>query len=541
MSNTKVQFHPLERLDIVDIDALQDLISKYVDDALGGLSLYGGAAATTTATAAVSGGLLTPLSFTVSGTTLIPSDFSFIAPKRNGTITGHSGGRVGFYNSGAAGNSVPSFLVGRAAAQAYYNANASTLPPSPGSASYSTAAHGASYPKIYAKVERTSTTPDTRRFWDVADGVEESRSVNTRKTPRVVFTSVADGIAPPTVAEGDDSSDYVLIAQITGWSIVAGAVSAPSTYLFHTLADALFQLDSSSPYKKLSSEEGLSYALTGGGVRGLASLIKRALLQMKTAGSSDGTIPAAYQVDTGEFAAAPRYSHDGIAGAIRTLRARHRSSSMIVTAKVVNDGSAQLTLSHNTRHIAAGATAALAFNDDAPTGMGEFYPAVRVHRDFTLYDELNFTIDPADLGQVSSNTIGALSAYAAGFFFEIPSAYSGWGLRVNLESVEFTTNVAGGFTRVVKPKIYIPEGATNIHLVRVLSVPVLGADNETTNRLGFRVICPVATAKFSAGTTSYPEGMLIESTAARTYEFSFAVSVDLFPPSEFSDIDTPNS
>lgn len=541
MSNTKVQFHPLERLDIVDVDAIQDLISKYVDDALGGLSLLGGAAATTANTAAANGGVLTPLSFTVSGTTLIPNDFAFIAPKKNGTITGHSGGRVGLYNSGAAGNSVPSFLVSRQAAQAYYNANSNTLPPVPGSASYSTATHGASYPKIYARVERTSTTPDTRRFWDVADGVEESRSVNTRKTPRVTFATVADGTNPSVISEGDDSSDFVLVAQIIGWSVVAGAVSAPSSYLFHTLADALFPMDATAPYKKLASEEGLSYALAGGGVKGLASLIRRAMVQLKTSGSSDSTIPAAYSVDTGEFATAPRYSVDGLAGAVRTLRARHRNSSMIITARVQNNGSATLTLSHNVRHAAAGGGATLVFDEGVPASMGEFFPAIRVRRDFTLYDELNFTIDPESVGLVSSNTVGALSAYAAGFFFELPAAYAGWGVRATMTPLEFTSSIAGAFTRVPKPRFYMAESSSTIPFVRAIPLDVIDATGAVTSRLGFRVICPLATAKFSAGTTSYPDTMLIDSTAARTYEFSFAVSVDLFPPSEFSDVDAPNS
>lgn len=544
MSGDKVKFHTLERLDIVDVNALQDLAHQEIVDAVGAL-LSGRQASS--ALNNTQGGLLQDFTFTTNNVTntLTPSDLLFVAPRGNPEISTANSFMVGMYNSGEAGNSVVSFASSKSAAQTYYNANG-TLPPAPGSASYVAGTHGAAYPKIYARIAPSEAVLDTRRFWDVANAVEESRSVNTRILQRVSFNTIADGSNPPAIAASAEGSDWVLIGQISGWSLSGGTVNVPASLIKHFYADFLMPLDASDPYLKISSHDELAVNLIatvrGGGIPAVIDLLKGRLNRMKNAGSLDSDIPAAYSVATGTLAYPPRYSLDGLAGAVRTLRAMHRSANVSIRRAAYSSGSAKITsLSDAMTHSSTGGFVRTAFDSTPPTDMGEFFIPLTVHRDFTLYKELGFTLNSGDVGAVSANTPLALSAYVAGYFIEIPEEYAGWGVRVSVQPLHQEA-YAGYTPRLAKPVLYVKDSDVAYSLHRVSQLSYVTAANQNITAYGFRVITMTATNRMQdvSAYDQFIEAGVITATTERGWSFGFELALDLFPVSGFTIVDTPN-
>lgn len=545
MSGDKVKFHTLERLDIVDVNALQDLAHQEIVDAVGAL-LSGRQASS--ALNNTQGGLLQDFTFTTNNVTntLTPSDLLFVAPRGNPEISTANSFMVGMYNSGEAGNSVVSFASSKSAAQAYYNTNG-TLPPAPGSASYVAGTHGAAYPKIYARIAPSEAVLDTRRFWDVANAVEESRSVNTRILQRVSFNTVADGSNPPAIATSAEGSDWVLIGQISGWSLSGGAVNVPSSLIKHFYADFLMPLDASDPYLKISSHDELAVNLIatvrGGGIPAVIDLLKGRVNRMKNSGSLDSDIPAAYSVATGTLAYPPRYSLDGLAGAVRTLRAMNRRSSVNISRTVYSNGSSKISsISTAVRHTAAGGTTVSVANAATPTGLGEFFVPIKVHQDLTLYKEMDFTLDAGNVGLVSTNHQNALSAWCAGFFIEIPAEYAGWGMRVALSELNVKGPV-GYSSRLAAPTLYVSDEGSLMEHRKVQQLTYVDSSDVSHTAWGFRVLTFAAISRPQDAQINYygfNVASLITVLTAGGYHFGFDLSLDLFPVDEFTIVDTPN-
>ena len=547
MTSRKVKFHTLERLDIVDMDALQDLAHLALQDAVGAIL---GARQGNAAGNALQGGLLQDFSFSTNNVTntLTPTDFVFVASRGDADIANLNRMVVGSYNGGAGGNSVVNFSVGKAAAQAYYNANGNTLPPTPGSAAYVAGTHGASYPKIYARVYSSEGALDTRRFWDVANAVEESRSVNTRKNSVVAFVAYADGVSPPAIAAGTDSSDWVLIGQISGWSLSGGTVNVPSSLIKHFYADFLMPLDASDPYLKISSHDELAVNLIatvrGGGIPAVMDLLKGRVNSMKNSGSLDSDIPATYNVDTGTLAYPPRYSLDGLAGATRTLRAMHRRVSAAVSRNAFSTGAQKISLISDTiQHTVSEGSVVTAVNGSAPAGTGEFFVPIKVHHDLTMYKEMNYTLNAGNIGYVSANTQHALSAWCSGFFVEIPSEYAGWGMRVSLTQLNRKAVYADYTSRLCMPMLYISNDGDASEHRKVQQLTYVDSADVAHTAYGFRVSgynCMPRPQDTLALNGFLPSSIFTTHVSAYGCEFGFELSLDLFPVDEFTIVDTPN-
>jgi hypothetical protein len=233
MANSKVILHPLERLDLVDINALQDLIHN--------------------ALLSHTGQLVGSQSFhcvlnkwaglTVDNTNHLIQfqDFTFLGQMYDDTTVAGLAGYVGRFAQNNSSNGDCSFDAARAAVQVYFDANGA-LPPAPADDDYSHVSHAAYYPLIYVKPVSGEQDSGPRRFWSVADATETTTEVNTRVGYHCVFTLSTDYTLP---SGADASSDfpYSKIARITRWTESGGVVSlADSGITAFGMADVLLDL-----------------------------------------------------------------------------------------------------------------------------------------------------------------------------------------------------------------------------------------------------------------------------------------------------------
>lgn len=218
MSLKKVVLHPLERLDIVDADALQDLAHAAVFDVAQGLAGSPSAA-----------GLSRPWSSaTVNNTTglIAFSDFSMFLREVDGEGNSVSLPMVyAKFKSSLAGNGTCSFAATKTLVQAYYNTNGA-LPPVPGDESFDISTHGQYYPYIYARPVVAETDSASRRFWSAADADEITQSVATRTGTTFQFTIVDSSSVPDAPASG---YAWTRIGGINQWTVSADVVSLSSS------------------------------------------------------------------------------------------------------------------------------------------------------------------------------------------------------------------------------------------------------------------------------------------------------------------------
>lgn len=202
----KVLLQPLERLDLEDVQGLQDIVHEQMARLLGGLVTNGG-------------GLLKKWSSasTINNSThLINFDkFSFFARSIVGTDA--SQGSVCVFDSSLSTNSTCDFTVARTLSQAYYNTN-SSLPPNPKSAGYVSATHSQYYPPIFAKRVLSSGDTQNRRFWSVVDGAEVTQAIATRQIESTQFH-----VGVPSDL-GDEGEGWSLIGRITEWSLSGSTI-----------------------------------------------------------------------------------------------------------------------------------------------------------------------------------------------------------------------------------------------------------------------------------------------------------------------------
>lgn len=240
----KVLLQPLERLDLEDVQGLQDIVHEQMSRLLGGLVTNGG-------------GLLKKWSSatTVNNTTHLInfSNFSFFSRSIIGTDA--SQGSVCIFDSSLSTNSTCDFTTARSLTQAYYTAN-SSLPPNPTSANYVSATHAQYYPPIFVKRVLANAETQNRRFWSVVDGAEITQAIATRQIESTQFY-----VGVPSDL-GDEGEAWSLIGRITSWSLSGSTVQLALAgitpfYLSDQLVGNSLYVDKTSEWIALTNPSGI--------------------------------------------------------------------------------------------------------------------------------------------------------------------------------------------------------------------------------------------------------------------------------------------
>ena len=213
MANSKVKFHALERLDLIDINGLQDLIHDALLSHTG--QLVGG------------NGWHCCLekwdSLQVDNVNhrLQFGNFTFLGQMYDPTTSAGYAGYIGRFNSANAGNSDCSFDAARASVQTYVNANGA-LPPAVSDDAFSNVSHGEYYPYLFIVPVESESEPGPRRFWSIADGTETTTEVNTRTAHSCDWTVSSDFSLPSQLS---GTYGIAKVARITKWTLTGGVVS----------------------------------------------------------------------------------------------------------------------------------------------------------------------------------------------------------------------------------------------------------------------------------------------------------------------------
>lgn len=269
MSLKKVVFHPLERLDLIDIEGLQDLSHDATADFIGGVM------------GANSAGVLKPwTSSSVSDNVISFGDFTFLGRGSDTDGSGnHSPAFMGKFRSTLSGNTECDLSSFTAIAQSYYDTNG-VLPAEPDNASFSILTHGPYFPYIYCRPVVSEGVEGVRRFWSAGDNNEVTNTVNTRTTVHFEFALASILDSAPTA---DSGFGWTRIGLLKRWRVSGGVVSFQNIDVRPwTIADSMMNLSGSglllSNLTNVSSLGGLSAAL---------SWVTHKLNQLQTDGSLD--------------------------------------------------------------------------------------------------------------------------------------------------------------------------------------------------------------------------------------------------------------
>ena len=295
----KIVLHPLERLDLVDVNGLQDLLFKNVGDAVGAIS--GGVAGLTRMWEAISINNSTDLiSF---------ADFQFQGGILQSDTQQLWSTYLGIFDASSDTNGTCSFDSVKTLVQNYVNAN-SALPPNPLDPAFVSGTHNQYYPYIYARSVYGDSVQANRRFWSVADAQENTQLVNTRVVEGVNF-HVGTASDLPVVS----GNQWVVIGRIYSWVNTAGTVTLASTGIQpYMLADALLNNNTADSWTKvvdadtnIDSDFNFRYA---GGTAIALRYLKAMLDQVINEGANDGAGTSAFQTEVYEK---PYYSLAGLA------------------------------------------------------------------------------------------------------------------------------------------------------------------------------------------------------------------------------------
>lgn len=274
MANSKVILHPLERLDLVDINALQDLIHN--------------------ALLSQTGQLVGSHSFhcvlnkwaglTVDNTNHLIQfqDFTFLGQMYDTTSSAGLAGYVGRFAQNNSSNGDCSFDQARASVQVYFDTNGE-LPPAPADDDYNHINHATYYPLIYVKPVSGEQDSNPRRFWSVADATETTTEVNTRVGYHCIFTLSTD-YALPSGPDAASDFPYSKIARITRWTESGGVVSLASTGITaFGMADVLLDITAAGQqwdffHSNSSNVGGLSHAFY---------ILKQKIIELTHRGQND--------------------------------------------------------------------------------------------------------------------------------------------------------------------------------------------------------------------------------------------------------------
>lgn len=269
---TKVLFQPLERLDIVDVEGLQNLAHSAGESLAGALLGEN--------SAGLAEGFST-LTIDTLNDRIYFGDFSFVGRMVDSEGNGkHRPAWLGKFSSANPSNGDCVFATYRSLVQAYYNTNG-VLPPSPTSASFDAALHGSFYPYIFVRPVVTEGSAASRRVWDVSSNSEVTSSINTRSAAHYEFTLA-------TMFEGTPVSDnefaWTRIASIKLWDLNVNTVRLTSfgvaRYFF---SDNMIGVAGAGRV----AEDTHSAAVRTGGVGGAISWILAHIDAMKSGGTAD--------------------------------------------------------------------------------------------------------------------------------------------------------------------------------------------------------------------------------------------------------------
>ena len=211
MSQNKVLLQPLERLDLVDIQAIQDIRINQEARMTGALITNGF-------------GLLkkwSSLSIDNTNKTIAFGDFTYLSRIKDGDDSTQA--VVGKHDSTLDSNGTCSFDTYQGAVQFYY-AGLGSLPPTPYDEAFQNdiSTYEIYYPLIWCKRTLLDGATDNRRFWSVIDAVETVQAIPTRT---IESTDFLVGGADLTV----DGDVWCPIARIVKWVVIGGWASLDST------------------------------------------------------------------------------------------------------------------------------------------------------------------------------------------------------------------------------------------------------------------------------------------------------------------------
>jgi hypothetical protein len=502
MSGDKVKFSPLERLDIVDADALQALIYSYIERAFG--SVVGDI-----------GGVLVDNGYTLntSNSTIIPNDFTFLAKSLTTDITNSVVSRVGLYDANLSGQSVISYLTAKNAVSSYFTTNGS-LPPSPSEEGYSDAIYGAYYPYIYARTYRANGESEARRFWSPADNLEVSQSVVVRERQKVSFLTLSPTSSVPTPS--GDSSAWTRIGRITSWT----TGTYQPTLSWRYLADDSVLDDFSQLPAYVSTRQG---EIDRGGLKGVINAIKTIMHADRTNGSSDSYVPTAFAVNTG-LAIQPKYSLDALAGLVDSSIGSVVKAKSNNTLQIVYDGVSTLTGTLTSKYAVGNAIRTSAQAD--PNVRGWTKPIIGF--DYSVY------LDSPHNGAVGDETSAdARYNMYRGFYVEVDSSYLGWVFDVSFNANTYYSSTAETYSGLVIPSVYSTSNPTDRYTIQ--SITIKNADGTTSTKTGFKVLLAtsVINSNYGTGALTLYSGIsgIISTSLQGTYRYGFSMDINLYNPS----------
>jgi len=514
MSEKKVIFHALERLDLIDVDALQAQVFDYLAQALGNMLGRDQVSADL-----IGATLAKPSSVTVNNTnsTINLSDFTFIEMSGDTPVVRSRQSRVVTYDASESFHDLCDFSAVRAITQTYYNAN-SALPPVPTQdASYSETTHGVFYPFIWARSEDVNALQDTRRFWSVANGQENTATVATRSDRAVRFA----------VQFTKPSGDWVQIARIVQWSLNGSTVELQSSgVVFITLVDALVPL----PTFGGGADEARSYydqfntvndANDFSGLLACFRAVQNELTLIRSGGSNDAT----YGTTLTNMTRPPRLSLDGLYDRTVALNTQFRDVRQLGSAVFTLEanrpaGAYTFTVTNNTTVSSALPRVTLAGSPDYSLVFNKTSPPS------APLDFAGAQFDPSQ-NVFLRNWVAALSMFTV----EVPASFAGAEIRVKPVIVaavvdDYNTNNSTAFEVIgTSNEKFVPLTAMLItdnpsgdtdysDTLRVEQLERKDASNTTATFHGVRV-----------GIAGIDE--LLTSTNVQLYKVRIAVKVDV--------------
>ncbi len=262
----KVKFHALERLDLVDVNALQDNMYTYMAKAFG--NLIGNA----------NGLLQLPDTITIdtSNELIVFGDFIYIEAQDDIDYADSFENRMIAHDASLA-NGLCSYDSALQDVQTYYDNNNNTLPVFSSNPSL--------FPLIWVRKRVLDASQDNRRFWDTSNNVETTNNVNTRIKYAVDFL-----LSATTPAGG-----YTAIGRIIDWDVTGNTVELPTnsdqSIEFYTFADSIY-FSNGSYYLKNSSEYNAFMAnQMSGGLELALKTIRKQIVDIRGNGSVDAGIP----------------------------------------------------------------------------------------------------------------------------------------------------------------------------------------------------------------------------------------------------------
>lgn len=411
MSEKKVEFHALERLDLIDVDAIQAQVYEYARFLLGN------------ALGKHDGGLLRkPTSFSIDTTNDVFNfgDFVFITSVDDSTVNQANTSEVVVVDSSESIHGTCSVDTIRTLVQSYYNSN-SALPPAPNESNF-LPQYDIYYPYVWVRAVDANILTDARRFWSISNAREDSQNVVTRKKRAVEFS----------VSATKPSSEYTAIARIYGYTVANNIVFIdPADVEYILFADDYFTPSANQVLSQYSTLD-----TTKGGLSDVISVLQKQIDDIRTNGLNDSLYTGSQGVSRETlFPNQPNLSLDGLAD-----RTYQLSTSIGNLETRLNTQDLQCIVYIKSKINKFSGTAGdwvttIDFDNYTPygtnaTGAG-WFNVDNVYQDYT------FAVDAGagTTGYNSKTLTGSLAcSIMSNLIIEIPSVYDGYYLSVEIDN-----------------------------------------------------------------------------------------------------------